>query len=1038
MSIAESIVRECLERGYSLESLRLLAESRGQPLCGEILSVIETLAANGEIPVSADDSGPCETAAYPVARDEAGSAFFIAEDDGEAAAGEAAVDFDVMADIAAGDESVAEVLVGGETFAGGEAGAEASASDSVSEAVCEELALSEASVDYIPGSASDAAPFDIEAEKRRLGEAQAALMASAPEPEPEGAIGVEAEAEAEVEIAEAEAEAEAEVEAGVETEPEAERGAAAAAAAESVAEIEAESVAETEVEIGAEHAAEAEAASEPEPTRIDDEIAEQPDESAHSPETQPESRQETRRERRRRERAEKKKKRTSEHAPAQSIDLPEIVLTRSEGTETLSVVEGNAEGGAEGLEEQPVESLLPAPAGLPVHMDAAGEAEEAEEAEEPGDSEERDVSDEANAAADREEEARESPRMGEPMSLLTPNDVIEDAPHIVPDAALDEEPRIDNIILFNEKFPVFAGMPLEEGDDGDAEEAAFASRPFLRMLPQADSEPQAQPEAAMTETAAETEAAIPPEEEARRDESAEEGMAEEAGASGAFLDEAARRALARAMLGAGDPEECLETDVPDAAIHTIVSQEPESDPEQDDAHMRETALREEMEREYQIRLDEFAVRLLDAQGVATASEERVREKKAELEARTAELDELRERLEAGSADNRNLAGRLEKAEGESRSREEELRRFQGMREEHERLYREFEDLRRAYNEVVSDVMPGLQTERDELALTVERQCAGEAALRSSLGAARKRLAAGYALAGAACLTLVALPVATWLKSGEDDQKIALERQRITELQETLQREVRQNVNSQNAIVDLENRVEMARAQIADLQGKNRELARVAENRRAEGAARDLAVFKPVESGAQGVPARASEMALQATMRPGDKLRVNEVRDPAGSIEQVIAMNREQRTRPEQPGDQMARSENQARPIAMSAVARKDGRSNSRNSGALRPGAGAAAARQSGNAQESGQRAGAPGAPKAREGEVLARVKKGEGVAQVVYRELGTWDPAVISWVIQENGIQLDKRGNPRIHPDQMLRLPRDGRIGQSASAAKKR
>ncbi len=164
--------------------------------------------------------------------------------------------------------------------------------------------------------------------------------------------------------------------------------------------------------------------------------------------------------------------------------------------------------------------------------------------------------------------------------------------------------------------------------------------------------------------------------------------------------------------------------------------------------------------------------------------------------------------------------------------------------------------------------------------------------------------------------------------------------------------------------------------------------------------------------------------------------MNEVRDPAGSIEQAIALNR-QRQSPEQPGNRMARGAAPARPIAMSAVARKDGGGGSgKSSGALRPGAGtAAAARQAGNVPEPKQRA---AAPKAREGEVLATVKKGEGVAQVVYRELGTWDPEIVSWVIHENGIQLDKRGNPRIHPDQTLRLPRGGRIGQSASAAKKR
>ncbi len=62
------------------------------------------------------------------------------------------------------------------------------------------------------------------------------------------------------------------------------------------------------------------------------------------------------------------------------------------------------------------------------------------------------------------------------------------------------------------------------------------------------------------------------------------------------------------------------------------------------------------------------------------------------------------------------------------------------------------------------------------------------------------------------------------------------------------------------------------------------------------------------------------------------------------------------------------------------------------------------------------------------------MRKGEGVAQVVYRVLNTRDPEVIAWVIRENRIKSDKRKNPVIQPNQELRLPRDGRIGQAASA----
>lgn len=825
MITAESIVKKCLESGCGPDSLRELARGHGEPLYGQILAVLEEMASAGAVPASADDSGVCETAAYPVAAADGGSAaFFIADDAPADEPEDAAVDFDVMAELATGEESVAEVYVGGE--AEEEPAAEA---PSVAEAVCGEMEreeadmLSEMSADYIPEAEAEETEVEtsgIASEKLRLAEAQTALAAIPAVPA----------------------------------------------------------------------------------------IPEEPQ-------------QESRRERRRRERAEKKKQKKT----------------------------------------------------MAAHV-------------------------------------------GEPMTLLTPIDVIEDDSQLIAkieEEIAEEEAAANNVILFNEKFPVFAGGSFEEVADEDAGS-------YLRMIPPinleeaetaeiieepiAEAEPVPEPE---TEEIAEA-AEIPEAVEEAAEETVEETIEEPAAA----FD---RDALVRAMLGVAEPEECPDTD--SEAVHTIVAEEPmpepepESDPvaEQEEILAREAAIREEMEQDYQARLDAFALRILDAQTLAAASETRAREKDAELAS-------LREQLDSHAAEARKLAGKLEQSQAAILSREEDLHRLKGMKEEHERLYREFEDLRKAYNEVVTDVMPTLQTERDDLALTVERQCANESALRESLGSARKRVTAGYALASAACLAFIALPLVNWLKSEKGVQEAALERQQITELEKTLQREVRQNVNSQNAIVDLENRVEMAQAQILDLQGKNRELTRVAtsiQNAPAHRDARsqDLAVFAPAGSGSRGVPTRASAMALQGTERPGEKLRVNEVRDPAGSIEQVMAMNRE-RQRMEEGGAEMASAEsrsgkNSVRPIAMSAVARKD------------------AANRKQTKKSS--------APKARAGEVLAKVKKGEGVAQVVYRELGTWDPQVISWVIQENKIPLDKRGNPRIHPDQTLRLPEGGRTGQSAS-----
>lgn len=1234
MTTAESFVKEYLERGYGLESIRLLAESREQPLGAEILAVIEAMAASGNTPASTEDSGPCETAAYPVARGEEDAVFFIAADD-EAVSEDGAVDFDVMAGTASGEESVAEILVGrpaeaigedirlkspseagaddpvdgelgiwsrlwskvsgapgvpalapsvlgrkgdGLTFEddaisgneeknGGEEGDIATAAEaSASEAMCETVAahvesVSDAFVHEVAkvvdrseaanpvveeaapeaASVNDALENSVEPVLTSTGEHSAGIAAAevAPDTEPQAfANDIAAQAEISADYIPGSI---SELYDGPENSETAPSGHAPAAdvsdsgdavsgdaVSESVIEAEKRRLDEAQAAIAA--SAQVVEAGTPSTAETAEDTSTAP--IAAEPERTVESRQESRRDRRRRERAEKKKQKRAKKAPAAA--LPEIVLTRSEGTETLSVVDETAAPESpvsDGCDPVAGESATPTPEPetslpMPATANLAGE----------------------NAEQGKESGKDEAPHVNESMGILTPNDLIEDDSQIedssvlsavsaseeeeaasldmnvvaaaedehvaapllptdggereaaetagengeteiadssdnpalffsgndhlmiiagggvtedewtdladgevsAPESASEEdiadnadtEPVGNNVILFSEKFPVFAGVRASDPeylDDEFAEQDAETYHPVLRMLPpiepdaveeaggvvERDLEAQAgSPAAALAVTAPaallESGAAIEP------------GELEYSGPAENRLGEEAKLALVRAMLGVGSVEDFLPEPGADAdGGHVIVAQEPE--PEPDNSLEREVAVREEMEREYQVRLDEFAARLLDVQGIAAASEAKVRDKKAELDAKGAIIDEMKKRLDEEVEAGRKMAGSLIAAKAETKAREDELERFNGMREEHERLYKEFEDLRRAYNEVVADVMPGLQSERDDLALTVERQSANEDKLRSSLGSARKRLAVGYSLAGAACLALVALPVSNWLKSGQDDRQLAMEHQKITELQDTLQREVQQNIHSKNTIVELENKVEVARAQIADLQGKNQELARVSG--RPSQQSSGLAVFRPSESGSSGTPTRASDMALQATTQSGGRLHVNEIRDPAGSIEQLAALNRQQYS---PPNTQMAQApQSGTRPIAMSAVARVEPRQANglRPSSSTRPSPVAPALRQSETAGTQRQRG---GAPVAREGEVLAKVKKGEGVAQVVYRELGTWDPEVISWVIRENGITNDKRGNPRIHPDQVLRLPKGGRVNQAASAAPRR
>jgi hypothetical protein len=154
--------------------------------------------------------------------------------------------------------------------------------------------------------------------------------------------------------------------------------------------------------------------------------------------------------------------------------------------------------------------------------------------------------------------------------------------------------------------------------------------------------------------------------------------------------------------------------------------------------------------------------------------------------------------------------------------------------------------------------------------------------------------------------------------------------------------------------------------------------------------------------------RMSAMILHGNSDENGKLRVNEVRDPSGRLRETAELNRRLR-RPDAPA-----ASNHSR-IQASAATRTPGNGGPRSNSADTPGA------------TSNRNDGV--------GIVTAQVKKGEGVAQVAYRVLGSRDPEIVDWIIRENRLRRDARGNPLIYPDQTLRLPRDRRPTQSADVA---
>ncbi|MCL2001505.1 MAG: hypothetical protein FWG74_08735, partial [Planctomycetes bacterium] len=75
MRNAKAIIQEYLERGYSIECLRVLAESRSEPLCSEMLEVLNKFQLEKEISDVA-----CVTEPAPTEESSGNAIFFVAED----------------------------------------------------------------------------------------------------------------------------------------------------------------------------------------------------------------------------------------------------------------------------------------------------------------------------------------------------------------------------------------------------------------------------------------------------------------------------------------------------------------------------------------------------------------------------------------------------------------------------------------------------------------------------------------------------------------------------------------------------------------------------------------------------------------------------------------------------------------------------------------------------------------------------------------------------------------------------------------------
>jgi hypothetical protein len=502
---------------------------------------------------------------------------------------------------------------------------------------------------------------------------------------------------------------------------------------------------------------------------------------------------------------------------------------------------------------------------------------------------------------------------------------------------------------------------------------------------------------------------------AEEEEAAAESLVETEEADSG-LSPMAKLGLVRALVG--DPSiydsiAASEESASEEAGHVIVEPAAAPAPEYDAAFIAQ------MEEAYQANLDDFAKQLLDLQTRAAEGENKLREKAAELAEREKTLAETVSRL--GTSENaiRDITAQMAGLSDEINEKDRRLGKIQDMKNEHKRLFDEFEDLRKAYNEIVTDVMPTLQSERDELVLTVERQSEDEENLRGALKTSGRRMAVGYSLAAAAAIMMVVLPLTHWMSSDASNQSLAMSHQQATDLQERLSKAEKRNVDAEKTIFNLERQGNLAKLELAKLEKAHQELAAMTDQR-----TRELAVLKANLAGgsasARTVMAAGDNLAMSGP--DSGRLRVNEVRDPGGSINNVLAENRERYAREDA---MMASRQNKpAGGLQISAVSN----TNARNSASTK--------QQKNNKTSSSKTNEVAAAANAAKG-ATAVVKAGEGVAQVVYRVMGTRDPEVIAWVIKENNIKKDRRGNPRIYPDQKLTLPSADSMVKSASAAKR-
>lgn len=308
---------------------------------------------------------------------------------------------------------------------------------------------------------------------------------------------------------------------------------------------------------------------------------------------------------------------------------------------------------------------------------------------------------------------------------------------------------------------------------------------------------------------------------------------------------------------------------------------------------------------------------------------------------------------------------------------------------------QFAIMERAHNIAITETIPNLQADKSDLVELIHGQETETGTLRDELQGYRRRASYSMVAAAAAAMLVVLLPVFHFVAAPEAAPSAP---------DPILMAQLRQK---DDAIEAMETERQTLTAQIREVQTRYQREQEHWENRltalslRGEERVRELQTRLHAMEGELVALREAAASTGGRDQMAGERLPYNNVT----GVEEWQNRHHAQNRTGAGSGDRAST------PVA--------------SGGAANPGSGSNAQRQ----REPGLVTTVPGRnpvagttpdPRIRK----ATVRRGEGLSQVLWRELGVTNPALIRHVAKTNNLRTDRNGHPVIHPGQELILPR--------------